>query len=107
MEVKMKIFKIFDFTGYNAIAIEHGETVYKAIHYHLLRNELVQLDFTGIEILGTAFVGVALGRLLRDIPQEKVNGLIEFSGLSEHKRDMIRRVMKKAYKWYFDEQNQA
>ncbi len=103
----MKIFKIFDFTGYSAIAIEHGQTVYKAIHYHLLRNELVELDFTGVEFLTTAFVGFALGQLLRDISQEKVNGLIEFTGISDDKRDMIQRVMNRAYKWYLNEQNQA
>jgi hypothetical protein len=105
--MKMKSFKVFDFTGHGAIAIEHGQTVYRAIHYHLLRNELVQLDFTGVEFLTTAFVGFAFGQLLKDIPQEKVNGLIEFTGLSDDKRDMIQRVMNRAYKWYFDEQNQA
>ncbi len=103
----MKIFKIFDFTGYSAIAIEHGQRLYRLIHPLLNKNELVQLDFTGIEILGTAFIGVALGQLLKDIPKQTVDELIEFSGLSDDKRDMIQRVMNKAYKWYFNEQNQA
>jgi hypothetical protein len=60
-----------------------------------------------LRFLTTAFVGFAFGQLLKDIPQEKVNGLIEFTGLSDDKRDMIQRVMNRAYKWYFDEQNQA
>lgn len=103
----MKTFKVFDFTGHGAIAIEHGQKLYKAIYPHILDGELVQLDFTGIEFLTTAFVGIAIGQLLKDISRQTVDELIEFVALSEDKRDMIQRVMDRAYKWYFYEQNQS
>ena len=103
----MNTFKVFDFTGSAAIAIEHGQKLYKAIHPHVLNGELIQLDFTGIKFLTIAFVGIAIGQLLKDIPRQTVDELIEFVSLSEDKRDMIQRVMDRAYKWYFYEQNQA
>lgn len=103
----MKTFKVFDFTGHGAIAIEPGQRLYRAIHPHILNRELVQLDFTGIEFLTIAFVGTAIGQLLKDISKQTVDELIEFVALSEDKRDMIQRVMDKAYKWYYNEQNQA
>ena len=103
----MKTFKVFDFTGHGAIAIEHGQRLYRAIHPHILNGELVQLDFTDVEFLTTAFVGIAIGQLLKDIPRQTVDELIKFVSLSEDKHDMIQRVMDRAYKWYFYEQNQA
>lgn len=101
----MKTFKVFDFTGHGAIAIEHGQKLYRAIYPHILNGELVQLDFTDIEFLTTAFVGIAIGQLLKDISKQIVDELIEFVAVSEDKRDMIQRVMDRAYKWYYNEQN--
>ena len=32
MKMKMKIFKVFDVTGHGAIAVEHGQRLYRLIH---------------------------------------------------------------------------
>jgi hypothetical protein len=103
----MKSYKVYETTGHGAIAIEHGQRLYRLIHPHLLNGESLQLDFTGVEVLTDVFVGQSLGQLLRDIPAEKIKELIDFKGLDDDKYGMIQRTMNRAYRWYFNEQNQA
>ena len=105
MKMMMKIYKVFDVTGHGAIAIEHGQRLYRLIHPHLLNGESLQLDFTGIETLTDVFIGQSLGQLFRDIPAEKIRELIDFKGLDNDKYGMIQRTMNRAYRWYFNEQN--
>lgn len=104
----MTTYRVFDVTGSNALAIEHGQRLYRAIHTHLIKGESVEVDFTGIEVLTTGFIGFAFGQLLTDIPKEKVDNLVSFVNINDTKRDRIKDVMSRAYKWYFyEQQNQA
>ena len=109
MKMMMKIFKVFDVTGCGAIApaiaIEHGQRLYRLIHPHLTNGDSLQLDFTGVETLTDVFIGQSLGQLFRDIPAQKIRELIDFKGLDNDKYGMIQRTMNRAYRWYFNEQN--
>lgn len=104
----MTTYRVFDITGSNALAIEYGQRLYRAIHTHLIRGESVEVDFTGIEVLTTGFIGFAFGQLLKDIPKEKIDNLVSFVNINDTNRDRIQDVIVRAYKWYFHEQqNQA
>ena len=97
------IHKIYDMVGEYATTADDGQGLYEIIHPCLLRGEAVELDFTGVKVFASPFVNFAFGQLLKDIPAEKLNQLLEFTSLNDDGWDVIQHVMTRAKRYYSDE----
>ena len=89
--------------GELATTEEPGQKLYEVIHPCLLRGEAVQLDFTGVKVFASPFVNFAFGQLLKDIPAEKLNQLIELTSLNDDGWDVLEYVIARAKRYYSDE----
>ncbi|MEH2252618.1 STAS-like domain-containing protein [Nostoc sp.] len=97
------VYKIYDIVGEYAITADGGQKLYEQIHPLLLAGEPVELDFTGVKVFASPFVNFALGQLLKDIPAEKLNQLVEFTSLNADGYDVLEHVMANAKRYYSDE----
>ena len=92
--------KVYEITGKYAITSDSGQRLYDIIYPRLLRGELVQLDFTWVLVFASPFVSIAFSQLLKDIPSEKLNELIEFTYLNADGWNIIQQVMTNAKHYY-------
>ncbi|OBQ30592.1 MAG: hypothetical protein AN483_04830 [Aphanizomenon flos-aquae MDT14a] len=97
------MYKVYDIVGGYAITPDGGQKLYDQIHPCLLTGETVKLDFRRVKVFASPFVNFAFGQLLKDIPAEKLNQLLEFTFLNEDGRDVINHVMTRAKRYYSDE----
>ncbi|MEH2398292.1 MAG: STAS-like domain-containing protein [Nostoc sp.] len=97
------VYKIYDIVGEYAITADGGQKLYDQIHPLLLAGEPVELDFTGVKVFASPFVNFAFGQLLKDIPAEKLNQLVEFTSLNADGYDVLEHVMANAKRYYSDE----
>ncbi|MEH2004832.1 STAS-like domain-containing protein [Nostoc sp.] len=97
-------YKIFDVVGKYAISVESGQKVYDQIHPVLLSGNPVELDFTGVQVFASPFFNLAIGHLLKDIPADNLNRLVEFTAISSEGWNVLERVIANAKHYYSDEQ---
>ncbi|WP_375473103.1 STAS-like domain-containing protein [uncultured Nostoc sp.] len=97
------VYKIYDIVEEYAITADGGQKLYDQIHPLLLAGEPVELDFTGVKVFASPFVNFAFGQLLKDIPAEKLNQLVEFTSLNADGWDVLEHVMANAKRYYSDE----
>ncbi|MEH2068843.1 MAG: STAS-like domain-containing protein [Nostoc sp.] len=97
------VYKIYDIVGEYAITADGGQKLYDQIHPLLLAGEPVELDFTGVKVFASPFVNFAFGQLLKDIPADKLNQLVEFTSLNADGYDVLEHVMANAKRYYSDE----
>ncbi|MBJ7298651.1 MAG: STAS-like domain-containing protein [Dolichospermum sp.] len=97
------MYKVYDIVGEYAITPDGGQKLYDQIHPCLLTGETVELDFVGVKVFASPFVNFAFGQLLKDIPTEKLNQLLEFVSLNDDGWDVINHVMSNAKRYYSDE----
>ncbi|MEH1844722.1 MAG: STAS-like domain-containing protein [Nostoc sp.] len=97
-------YKIFDLVGKYAISAESGQKVYHQIHPVLLSGNPVELDFTGVQVFASPFFNFAIGHLLKDIPADNLNRLVEFTAINSEGWNVLERVIANAKHYYSDEQ---
>ncbi len=98
------IFKVYEITGEYAITADAGQKLYEQVHPCLLAAEPVMLDFTHVRIFASPFFNFAIGQLLRDIPRDDLNQLMEFSELSHNGQILLEHVIENAKHYYSDEE---
>ncbi|MEH2128334.1 STAS-like domain-containing protein [Nostoc sp.] len=97
-------YKIFDLVGKYAISAESGQKVYDQIHPVLIAGNSVELDFTGVQVFASPFFNFAIGHLLKDVPADNLNRLVEFTAISSEGWNVLKRVIGNAKHYYSDEQ---
>jgi hypothetical protein len=97
-------YKIFNIVGEYAITAESGQKVYDEIHPVLFAGNPVELDFTGVKVFASLFFNVAIGQLLKDIPADKLNRLVEFTAISSDGWNVLERVITNAKHYYSDKE---
>ncbi|GIK67561.1 MAG: hypothetical protein BroJett018_53550 [Chloroflexota bacterium] len=95
----MKI-DIINLIGEYCITLDDGQQVYDLIHPALDAKEVVELDFTGVEIVASPFLNAAIGQLLRDLQPNDLNAYLKITNLSSIARPMLKQVIDNAKRYY-------
>ena len=82
----------------------HAPRTQKNAKYCLLSGNPVELDFTGVQVFASPFFNLAIGHLLKDIPADNLNRLVEFTAISSEGWNVLERVIANAKHYYSDEQ---
>jgi hypothetical protein len=91
---------IQELVGENCITMDDGQIVYDFIHPKLLKQESVELDFTGVEVFASPFFNVAIGQLLSDLDADSLNRFLKFKHLSAVGKDALKRSIENAKEYY-------
>ena len=92
--------KIKTIIGKNCITLEDGQKIYKNVHKSLLHNNVVTLDFKGVEVFASPFFNTAIGQLLKDIEPDILNKNLKVESISEPGRATLQRVIENSKRYY-------
>ena len=83
---------------------DEGEIILQLLLKAFANGEKVLLDFSGVEIMTTAFLNVAIGNLYSDYSSEQLKELLSFNeDLPDSIASKIKQVTDTAKKFYLDE----
>jgi hypothetical protein len=77
----------------HCVLAEDGERVYEKIKEALEKEKHVELSFLNIELLTSAFLNAAIGRLYENFPEEKIRKSLFLRNISDKDRELIKRVV--------------
>lgn len=87
-------------TNHIAVTPDEGKPIFDSLFESLEKKEKVVLDFTGMEIITTAFLNVAIGDLYKTYSSEQLKELLVLSGLDEAGKRRIKKVTDRAKLFY-------
>ncbi len=97
-KIKLSVYTIIgDSLG---IAAEDGERVFKQIKKALLENKQVDISFLNIEMLTSAFLNTAIGKLYGEFDEKKIKNSLSVSDISNEDKLLLKRVVDTAKAYY-------
>ncbi len=86
-----------------AVSPEDGDIVYSLIEDNLKKNSPVTLDFSDVDIVTTAFLNNAIGKLYKKFEKDQLNQLISITNVSNSDLILIKKVIERAKLTFTDE----
>ena len=83
---------------------DEGEIIFQILSEQFSQGNKVILDFTGVEMMTTAFLNVAIGNLYKTYNSDQLKEMMEFNGLTESIAMKIKQVTDAAKLFYLDEE---
>lgn len=100
------ILRINDYTTLNnGVSTEEGNKVNEYIKSALSRYDVVCLDFSGVEILTTAFLNGAIGSLYKNFTSEELSRRIKLENIQSDDRPRFKMVTDRAKVFYKDQES--
>ncbi len=89
MQVKIKEILGSD----SALTPSSGELVYNILENEISSKKSISLDFNGIEIITSAFLNSAIGRLYSKYSSEDLNSLLSIVNISNDDLQLLKKVI--------------
>ena len=84
------------------VATSDGDRVYKRLAASLKKGQKIDLSFRGVEMLTTAFLSAAVGRLYGKFPQKQVQKLLTAKDMEHDDRLLLSLAVRGAI-WYYED----
>lgn len=88
-----------------AVSPEDGDIIYIKLRNSIAEKEEVRLDFDRIDLLTTAFLNNAIGKLYREFTKEQLNKYIKIENISESDLFLLKKVIDRAKITFKDTSN--
>lgn len=106
MKGKEVILRINDYTTLNnGVSTEEGNKVNEYIKAALSQYDLVYLDFSGVEILTTAFLNGAIGSLYKNFTGEELSLRLKLKNVQNDDMLRFKMVTDRAKTFYKDQES--
>ena len=97
----MKKIQVKEIVGENAISMQSGSYLYDVLSSSIFKkNEVVELDFSGVELFASPFFNSSIGLLLRDLTIDTLQKKIKITHLSSVGLQLLNHVIENAIKFY-------
>ncbi len=97
-KIKLSVYAIIgDSFGVSA---EDGEKVFERVKKALIENKNVNLSFLNVEMLTSAFLNTAIGKLYGEFDAEKIKNSLSVSDISDDDKLLLKRVVDTAKAYY-------
>lgn len=83
-----------------AVSTDDGDVVYQEIVAILKLGKPVELDFSGINIMTTAFLNAAIGQLYSAFTSEQLNSLLKLVNVAADDRILFKKVIERAKEYF-------
>jgi STAS-like domain of unknown function (DUF4325) len=100
-------FKIIEIVGEFALSSSCGQQLYDLIFPLLKSSNAVELDFSGVNVVASAFFNVAIGQLLQDFDADDLNHRLRIVNIDPNAESVLRHVLTNAKLYYADAKYQA
>ncbi|MCG3153337.1 MAG: hypothetical protein GEEBNDBF_02649 [bacterium] len=83
-----------------AVSRVDGDKLAQQIRDALRQGEMITLDFTGLEIVTSAFLNGAIGALYEEFTPELISSLLQLENLSSFQQGLVERVRENAIEYF-------
>ena len=87
-------------TGATCLSPEKGQKVFILLHPDVSAGQVVELDFTGVDLFATPFFNLSIGQLLRSLDPTLVRSRVRVMNLNEVGQDTFDRAWANAVQHY-------
>lgn len=84
----------------SAVSAIDGNLVFAEIDKIISANGNVELDFSGINILITAFLNSAIGQLYSKYEGEQLNKMLKLTNVAEEDKILFKKVVERAKEYF-------
>jgi len=99
---KIKI-GIYAITGDSfCVAAEDGEKVFEQVKKGFLEEKKIDISFLNVEMLTSAFLNTAIGKLYGAFDEDKIKTNLSVSDISDEDKLLLKRVVDTAKAYYKD-----
>ncbi|HZY35617.1 MAG TPA: STAS-like domain-containing protein [Mucilaginibacter sp.] len=96
---------IKDYLGGNtALAPSKGYPIHDVIKGALDKQQIVYLDFEGMELMTTAFLNAVIGKLYSEFTSEDLNNFLKIKNISQSDIILLKKVIDTAKLYFRDPQ---
>ena len=86
----------------SALTPSSGELIYKVLDSKIAEKKIIELDFAGIEIITSAFLNSAVGKLYSKYSSEQLNSLLFIKNISSDDLQLLKKVIERAKEYFTD-----
>lgn len=100
----MKIIKIDSMiTLHQGVTPDEGKPINEEIRKYIELNESVEIDFSGVELMTTAFLNIVIGDLYKDYSSETLRSMLKITNVEDGDARRIKKVTDTAKLFYHNE----
>lgn len=101
----MKIIKIDSMiTLHQGVTPDEGKPINEEIRKYIELNESVEIDFSGVELMTTAFLNIVIGDLYKDYSSETLRSMLKITNVEDGDARRIKKVTDTAKLFYHNEE---
>jgi len=89
----------------SALTPSSGELIYAVLEKEIASEVVVKLDFSGIEIITSAFLNSAVGRLYSKYSSTQLNKLLFVTNISTDDLELLKKVIERAKDYFSDQKS--
>jgi hypothetical protein len=83
-----------------AVSTDDGDLVFAEIDKALTLDQAVELDFSGIQILITAFLNAAIGQLYSKYESQQLNAMLKLTHVANEDKILFKKVVERAKEYF-------
>jgi hypothetical protein len=85
-----------------AVSSDDGDILYKIIDESIESGVVVELDFSDVTIMTTAFLNSAIGQLYSKYTSDQLNYSLKLVNVAEEDRILFKKVIERAKEYFSD-----
>jgi hypothetical protein len=88
-----------------AVSTDDGDMLYQQIDMLLKQGRKIEIDFSNISLMTTAFLNAAIGQLYKDHTSEFLNAHIKLTHVSSDDAVLFKKVIERAKEYFANKKN--
>lgn len=103
MDKSRAVLKISEYTALNiGVSSDEGDKINVIINQYLKDYQIVELDFSELTLLTTAFLNAAIGQLYKDYTSEVLSSRLKLTNVSPDDTSRFKLVTDRAKEYFKD-----
>lgn len=83
-----------------AVSTDDGDLLYQQIDRLLKQEKKIEIDFSSIDLMTTAFLNAAIGQLYKDYTSDFLNAHIKLTHVSPDDATLFKKVIERAKEYF-------
>lgn len=88
-----------------AVSPEDGDIIYEKICNYINNKEKISLNFLGLDLITTAFLNNAIGKLYKNLDSYELNKFLTLTNISNSDLNLVKKVINRAKITFSDDYN--
>ncbi|MEP5792060.1 MAG: STAS-like domain-containing protein [Cyclobacteriaceae bacterium] len=91
--------------GDTAVSTDDGQKIFDLLAVSIQGKQAIAADFSGIQIMTTAFLNAAIGQLYSQFTSEELNSYLNLVNINSEDRILFKKVVERAKQYFKDQKS--